>query len=293
MKKFKRLSALFLALVMICAVCVVPASAARNYKPTPTALPNTFHAPISSGYAVNSTNVIDNVVNIVGTPIFTESGVGAHYYAFSRYTDTYKSAFVNVKLPTGLDGQGYRNAYISLGIMGDHHGIDLGIKNEGNGWYPYSADTYYEGGGRFVDYDNYMAPSTATNAIITVKPIDTDTVYLHVHWLNSAGNEVGTSFTREIDVLPGNMLISQYTGNLVCRFYRFASLVPLPGEYDDQSDGSYMTGGKFMNCQLYNGSSYVNWPGNASPTDRAWKVSTDKITVNFSGINDTFNINHS
>lgn len=77
----------------------------------------------------------------------------------------------------------------------------------------------------------------------------------------------------------------------MCRYYRFASLVPLAT--DNQSDGTYMIDGQITNCQLYNGSNYVSWGIGTARVTNAWKVSSSKITLSYTTYNDTFNIRHS
>lgn len=309
MKRFEKLTSLVLALCMMCSFGSISAFALDvneveteiggestgvvavgetrlNFR-SPTGLIGKFAAPTTA--STNAANVIDDVVTIKGSPLFTESGVGAHYYAFSGYGTGYTSAFANIKLPTGFNNaQNTRNGFISLGIFGSKHGIDLGLVNEGNGWYP----AYYDVGVKAQVFPAYVAPSSATNAIITVKPINTTTVHLYVQFVNSAGNNVGTAFDSDIVVSSGN-LTKASNGRITCRFYRFASLVPLPSVTDNQSDGSYMTGGQTMNCQLYNGSSYVGWGMTSSNITNAWKVSSSKITLTYSGNNDTYNIRHS
>lgn len=230
---------------------------------------------------------IDDVTVLKGSALFAERGAGAHYYAYSGYSNTYSEAFANIKLPTGFNNNnGARNGYISLGITGSVHGIDLGLRNDGSGWHPYAYDV---GVGPFMTFEEYTAPSTATNAIITVKPVNSTTVHLYIQFVNSSGANVGRAFDRDITVSSGNLVSSG--GKMMCRYYRFASLVPVGT--DNQSDGTYMTGGQFTNCQLYNGSSYVSWGINTARVTNAWKVSSDKITLSYTTYNDTFAIRHS
>ncbi len=172
-----------------------------------------------------------------------------------------------------------------FGIYGSKHGIDLGLQNTGSGWSP----CFYDVGGTFSTFDKYKAPSTATNAIVVVKPVNTTTVHMYIQFKNSSGANVGSTFDRDIKVSSGNLVSS---GNKIsCRYYRFASLVPTGS--DNQSDGTYMTGGQFTNCQLHNRSNYVSWGINTDRVTNAWKVSSSKITLSYTTYNDTFNIRHS
>lgn len=161
----------------------------------------------------------------------------------------------------------------------------MGLGNEGNGWYPCLYDVNHN----MLTFKDYIAPSNATNAKIVVKPVNTTTVHMYIQFLNSAGTNVGKTFDRDITVSSGNLVYSG--GKIMCRYYRFASLVPLAT--DNQSDGTYMTGGQITNCQLYNGSNYVSWGIGTARVTNAWKVSSSKITLSYTTYNDTFNIRHS
>ena len=231
---------------------------------------------------------VDDLTVIKGSALFRERGVGAHYYAFSTYSSSYTSAFANIQLPSGFNNNGNaRNGFVCLGIYGSDHGIDLGLINKGSGWVPYHYDVGH--GSAYTYPDTYMAPSTATNAIITVKPVNTTTVHMYVQFTNSAGSYVDTPLDTDIRVSAGNLTTAS-NGRINCRFYRFASLVPYGS--DNQSDGTYMTGGRSLYCQLYNGSSYVGWGKDSSTMQNVWKVSSDKISLSFAGNNDTYSIRH-
>lgn len=230
---------------------------------------------------------IDSLQVIKGTPLFHETGAGAHYYAFSTYSSAYQEAMTNISLPTAFNNAGNtRVGYISLGIYGSQHGIDLGIRNLGDGWLPY----YYDVNNAFVDYEDYTAPSTAKSAIITVNPVSTTSVRMYVKFEDANGNTVGNVFDKTISVEPGNLVSSG--GNIVCRFYRFASLVPIGS--DNQMDSSYMLNGQFRSCQLYrrSTSSYVSWGIASSTMACAWEVSPERINLSYSGTVDTFSIDH-
>ncbi len=233
-----------------------------------------------------SSGTIDNVYVLKNSARFKSTGAGAHYYVYSDYSNTYSEAYTNVQLPTGFENNnGSRNGYVSLGITGSAHGIDIGISNTGSGWFPYTYDVGYT----FTTFTDYTAPSTATNAIIMVKPVDTTTVHMYVQFLDASGNHVGLTFDRDIPVASGNLVSKN--NKMMCRFYRFASLVPVGT--DNQSDGTYMTGGQFTECQLYNGSNYVNWGIDSNLVTNAWIISSTKISVDYATYNDTFSIYHS
>lgn len=247
-------------------------------------LPKTTTGMIQEGGI--SLAAVDNVSVIKGSALFAQSGAGAHYYAFSGYNNSYSEAFSNIKLPTGFyNKNGARNGYVSLGIQGSVHGIDLGLANTGSGWFPYCYDV----NNSFTTFTQYKAPSNATTAKIVVKPVSTTKVHMYIQFLNSAGANVGTAFDRDITVTSGNLKTSN--SKIMCRYYRFASLVPTGT--DNQSDGTYMTGGQFTNCLLYDRSKYVSWGIGTARMTNVWKVSPSKITLTYTEYNDTFNIRHS
>lgn len=229
--------------------------------------------------------IIDDVYILKNSARFKSTGAGAHYYVYSDYGNTYSEASANVLLPTGFENNhGARNGYISLGITGSVHGIDVGIGNTGSGWFPYAYDV----GAAFTTYKDYLAPETATNAIISVKPVDTETVHMYVDFLDASGHHVGRTFDCDIKVTGGNLVMQD--NKIMCRFYRFASLVPV-GE-DDQSDGTYMTGGRFTQCRLYNGTGHVSWGIDTDRVTDAWEISSSKISVSYTTYHDTFDIHH-
>lgn len=238
------------------------------------------------GRPVIGPSAVNDVVVLKGRAFFSEKNVGGHYYAFSGYNNAYGEAFANIKLPTGFNNKnGIRNGYVSLGLYGSKHGVDLGLQNTGSGWRPYAYDV----GGKFTTFDAYKAPSGATNAIIVVKPVSTTKVHMYIQFKNASGGNVGNTFDRDISVASGNFVSS--SGKIMCRYYRFASLVPTGT--DNQSDGTYMTGGQFTNCQLHDRSGYVSWGINTARVTDAWKVSSSKVTLSYTTYNDTFSIRHS
>ena len=85
-----------------------------------------------------------------------ETGVGAHYYAYSPYITGYTKVTSYIKLPYSLNtNQGARNAYISFGVLGLYGSIDTGIINSGEVWKPYYYDIK---NGKFVCFHYYASP---------------------------------------------------------------------------------------------------------------------------------------
>lgn len=241
----------------------------------------------------------DSDVYIVkGGSLFTEYNHGAHYYVFSPYTSTYQEAFANIKLPTSFNNAyNTRNGCIALGIYGSQRGIDMGLKNTGNGWFPAIYDVYYAENHLYEDaehlYPEYTAPSTATNAIITVNPVSTTSVRMYVQFKDSSGYNVGTTFDQTISIEPGNLVTDNY-GNVICRFYRFASLIPKDGVIDNREDSSYMLGGQFINVSLYHRTyqSYQTWGISTDRVSHAWIMYPSRCWISYTTTNDSFTIDH-
>ena len=285
MKPVKKLIALVMAIGMITINCMAYAAAPADSSITllsPTRPIGEFSVP---------TRAIDDVVVIKGSAQFYQSGAGAYYYAYSGQSTVYSEAFANIKLPTSMNyANGTRHAFISLGIAGNGAAIDLGLINTGIGWKPvYNEVANGTGYGEIMH--SYVAPSNATNAKIVVKPVSTTKVHMYIQFLNSSGQNVGTAFDQDISLRYGSF--SSSGGNISCRYYRFASLVPNNGQ-DNQMDSSYMIGGQFTNLGLYNRntSTYDTWGINTARVTDAWKVSPERITLSYGSNYDTFKIDH-
>lgn len=284
MKTFKKLIALVMAIGMLTVNCTSYAAVTGNRIPilTPTRLIGEFDV---------SPMAVDDVQSLKNGALFHETGVGAHYYVYSGQSTVYSEAFANIKLPTSMNyANGTRHAFISLGIAGTGVAIDLGLINTGNGWKPvYNEVANGTGYGEIMH--NYVAPSSATNAKIVVKPVSTTKVHMYIQFLNSSGQNVGTAFDQDITLQHSSFTSSG--GIISCRYYRFASLVPNNGQ-DNQTDGSRMTGGQFINLGLYNRntSTYDTWGVPTARVTNAWMVSPDHISVTCGNNYDTFNITH-
>lgn len=132
-----------------------------------------------------------------------------------------------------------------------------------------------------------VAPSTAKGAIITIKPVNSTTVHLYIQFKDANDENVGKVFDKDIKVTSGNISVSnEKLSN--GQFYRFVSFIT--AGTDNQADGSYLTGGMFKNCQLYNGTSYVRRGKEDSTVKDCFSVSKSHVTLSWSGQNDTFNI---
>lgn len=224
-----------------------------------------------------------------GKALFVESNTGSHYYAFSPSLSTsrYKEVMANIVLPTQLElkgtGSQVKYAYISLGIGGPlaaGDAVDLGICNHGSGWYPVYNDVVGKTGKHYTDY---TAPSTATNAMIVVKPIDSTHVGLYVEFRNAAGATVGKVFNQSIQVTKTNW----------SRYYRFASLLDFGS--NPMNDSTYMIGGKFTSLQIYDSTAgkYLPWGIYTDYISDAWIVGFNKCQVlDITSTSETFRIDN-
>jgi len=228
----------------------------------------------------------DHLEVVKGNSLFTEPDAGAHYYAFTAQSTTYTEAYTKVILPTRCN-IGERHGYISLGIHGDLHGIDMGLMNDGEGWWPVYNDVQ---SGVFATFPSYIAPNTAKSATIVVTAVDETTVRFFVQFLDAQGNKVGTTFWKQIATPSGNFVSKN--GRINCKFYRFASLCADPGSACDYMDSTYMLNGKFTDCMLYNGSQYVNWGIENSNMRDVWKMYPERMGLSWSGISETWSIDH-
>ena len=285
MKLGKKFASLLSAILLISTLCIQSASAINLNLPA--GLPPDAYPTMPSSSQLTPSSLNDYAIRQIKGSLNFKQQCGGFYYAYGPMSNAYQSTYANILLPTGLNrANNTRNAYISMGIIGSDHSMDLGICNRGNGWVPY----YYEKGSDFVEEGSiYSAPSTAVSAQITVKPINTTTVQLYVQWKDANDNNVGVTYNNQIGVRAGNL--KMVNGKIQCRFFRFASLVNSISQ-DNQGDGSYMTGGMFRYCQLYNGSNYVSWGIGSSTVTDCFLTSPSHMTLSYSGQNDTFNIRH-
>lgn len=117
--------------------------------------------------------------------------------------------------------------------------------------------------------------------------MNSTTVHLYIQFKDANDENVGKVFDKDIKVTSGNISVSnEKLSN--GQFYRFVSFIT--AGTDNQADGSYLTGGMFKNCQLYNGTSYVSWGKEDSTVKDCFSVSKSHVTLSWSGQNDTFNI---
>ncbi len=241
-----------------------------------------------------SSRAIDDIYSLKGDPLYPETNNGANFYAFSTHTTELQCVAGYFEIPTDLDlADETRVAYVSAGIAGLTHGIDLGIRNDGGRWHPY----YYDGRHLFVSFDDWLSESlgfvadeSAVRAAFAVAPYSDTQVAFSVYFLDEDGEEVG-AFDYVITVAEDNL--SFIDGQAFVRFFRFVSLVHLDGAEDDQHDGSYIVNGGFSNLKVerYDGRRH-DWGIETEWVEKAWIVSPERIQVYEREDGESVNINH-
>lgn len=229
--------------------------------------------------------------------VASTSDPGAYFYAYAPMGTTYLYSFVNAKLPTSINTlNGRRAAFISLGIAGSMGGIDIGLRNVGSGWVPYTYDvyagnkgTYYEQTHSFQLFEDSHMPDTVTNVIMMATPLNTTTMRVYMRGYDSTGGTGDTEFYRDITVKSGNFVT---VGNRVqCQHYRFVSMVPNIGITTTLTDGTYMKNGALTNCQLYyDDVNHTLWSWDSDKVARRLISHEEKMSLTHSGCHDYFSI---
>ena len=171
-----------------------------------------------------------------------ETGVGAHYYAYSPYITDYSKVKGFIKLPNSLNtNNGKRNAYISFGVLGLYGAINTGIMNSGKGWLPFYYDMISK---KIVTFKDNYVPEGTKFVNIEIEVTSLRLIIFSLKFMNSNFITLKT-FKTKIDA--SHILV--YEDNKVkLRFYRFASMPPV--EKDDQNDGTFMIGGEFIELKI-------------------------------------------
>ena len=240
---------------------------------------------ISIILSIKCEDIIDDAV-VIKNRVWEgyETGVGAHYYAYSPYQTGYSTVTTYVQLPESVNTNGgKRNAYISLGVLGLYGALDTGIMNSGEGWLPFYYDVKKH---EFVTFKDHMAPEGTTIVGIEILVTQDRVVVFKLSYRNS-DLEILSSFECQHDA--SHFLV--YEDNMVKnRFYRFASLVPV--EKDDQNDGTYMIGGKFTGLTIVKNGEAQSWGIATDNIDVAWLVSSKRIQYYYVDNMDSFSIIH-
>ena len=240
---------------------------------------------------VSFQNIFVDIPEVIKKEVWEwyETKVGAHYYAYSPYTSGYSKVKSFIKLPDELNtNHGSRNAYISFGVSGEYYSIDTGIRNnETYGWCPYYYDVNHSD---FRVFDAKCAPLNTSIVEIETEVTLERMVIFSIKYKDSNLNELD-SFEHQINA--SNILLLDTNNKPINRFYRFASLVNVIKNKDDQNDNTYMYGGEFTNLTIFRDDD-VNYPWGISSDyiEASWKVSYKRIQVNYTDNSDSFAIYH-
>ena len=232
----------------------------------------------------NNKDIISDVV-VAGNWFLEgyEINHGAHYYAYSPYITGYTKITGNIELPNSLHtSKGKRNAYISFGVVGLYGSIDMGIMNSGEGWKPFYFDVKNK---KFFSFKDF----TVKDAINVVIQIDVSPNRKALFSLQFKGENscLLKYFLTEVDA--SHILVYE-NSKVKNRFYRFASLVPV-GK-DNQNDGTYMIDGKFKDLKIVKDNEEQNWGIDSDNIDVSWLVSSRRITFKHKNDNENFSIIH-
>ena len=217
---------------------------------------------------------------------WTESGVGAHYYAHSPYTTGYSKVTGFAILPDKLETYGEkRNAYISLGVRGYWNSIDTGIRSNGKGWCPYH---YIGANGNYTYFENKCSPNK-TSIVGLELEVTSERMVLFTVTFRDLNKNILNAFNEKINA---SEIIFYQENKPIFDFYRFASLVNKDGTPDDQNDNTFMLGGKLTELTIIKNGVPSQWGMLSDNIAQAWKVSSRRINVSYTGDSDTFDIYH-
>ena len=231
-----------------------------------------------------------------------EMGCGAHYYAQGMLSCSYVSAEATVDLDAiTLNLAGRRAACLSLNFTGAYGSCDVGIENEGNGWFctGWSKQVSTDWG------DRHPVRSGASKCTIKVSVSGSseasgasngyNRIQATFDWYKANGTKLYT------DVLTccaeKNPIFDMgYTGGPSGRFTRFMSLILLNSitstPENDYNDGSFMNGGNFSDVRITDLDGHtVDWT--EGYFEYIWSVQGWNITeCSVGGRTDRFSLAH-
>lgn len=200
-----------------------------------------------------------------------EPNAGAHYYAKSYPTTTYKS--VSCTIPLGSISasvqNGLRVGFISIGTASEgseYHNCDVGLAYDGVGWYPHVWSqnflSKWNPSGATTAKPNLVHRDDANLPIYIITPKVVNPGYDTKGYLTGTGNvtilvEIGSTAT--VDWIRATFTYNGKTGKIALnsplgtmfkkvngspetRFNRFMSLVPENTATGDDKDGSKLVG---------------------------------------------------
>jgi len=220
---------------------------------------------------------------------FIEPNNGAHYYAQTKYSSDYWNVIGTIDLRTlslNLRTANDKNrvAVMSLNVLTELGVVDIGIENEGNGWFAFFYSGHLNKSAQSPPYNQDYTKKEYPTAKKVEFSIDAkiedgqDRVIGHFRFLDRYSRELGTELLT-FYVPRGEFYRVDGYGNPKLRFTRFMSLLPHGADNTaakDETDFSYMRKAKFTGLQLYHRTQgYQVW--NMDRVDYAWSVQTANI----------------
>ena len=214
-----------------------------------------------------------------------QTDIGAHYYAYSPYSTEYSTVTTFVKLPKLLNTNGgKRKATISLGVAGLKGAIEIGITNNGEGWFPCYYDTQKK---QFHSYKIDYPPYGVEIIAIQIDVKSNRYIYFYFSY-RRASLKVVKSFQDKVDA---SHIIVKENSRPKFRFFRFAKLAT--NNVEDPNDGTYMIGAQFTELTIVKNGSGKSWGINSDDIDVAWKVYSKRIPFSYDARTDKFDIKNS
>lgn len=229
-----------------------------------------------------------------GSRTVGDANEGAHLYVLSDMNRRYYKVSMKVELPRSreIDLAGEtRAAYISLGVKGNG-AVDFGLKNTGDGWYPYRYDISRGEPGWWDDKDVTYSGTVDMSLETYVSSSGRAVLCLRID--NDFFEYVPTKSSTFVE---WHELIDN-------QFYRFVSLVNKEGVDDDHNDGSKLLDVDISDILIHkvytDEDGYpeakkpreLAWGIDASTVDEAWEVYPNYIDVDTGTYSELVEIRH-
>jgi len=223
---------------------------------------------------------------------FLEPNAGAHYYVQTKYSSDYWNAIgimdlrrIRIKVDNDV---GNRAAILSLNVLANKGGVDIGVQNKGDGWFAYFYAPFLDKSDESYPYNQDYSRNDAKYRSAKVVRFsidakiqggnDTVTGYFRFYGKKSRRTKKRRLIGKEklqFYVPEGELYSVDGNGHPILRFTRFMSLVPLLPD-GDVADYTYMRNARLTGLQLYHRRhGYQVW--NMDRIDFAWSVQTANI----------------
>jgi hypothetical protein len=224
-----------------------------------------------------------------------EPNAGAHYYVQTKSSSDYSKADGQMVLPKlKLETIGNRNriAVMSLAVVTDFGVVDMGIENEGNGWFPYFYAVFFKPYEQFASwqdpytYGKRPFPASATRVEFSIEAKIANGQDMAIVTLTPYGPEgerIEKATTLQFSVTRGRLYDAERPIPTL-RFQRFMSLLPAVysrcafGDAWDVNDFTSMTDAKFTDLRLHHREEGLQvWNMQDGRIEYAWSVQTANI----------------